>query len=105
MALLVGFVHYVHSIFVAELVPAWVVGVVAGADKVYVSLFHQLQVLAHHGFGQGAAGAGVVLVAVHAFELDHLAVYLEEFPVNLYRPESGLIAEKLGAVQGYFHLI
>ena len=105
VALLVGLVHHVHSVFVAELVPARVVGVMAGAYKVYVGLFHQFQVLAHYGFGEGAAGAGVVLVAVHAFELDHLAIHFEEFAVYFYCPESSCVTEAFRTVQGNFHRI
>ena len=105
VAFLVGFVHHVHSVLVAELVPARVVGVVAGADQVYVGLFHQFQVLAHEFLGHGPAGAGMVFVAVHALQLNHLAVYLEEFAVNFNGAESGLVMEGLRALKCYCNVV
>ena len=105
MAFLVGFVHYVHSVFVAELVPARVVGIVACAHHIDVGLLHKFKVAAHQVFGNRPSGPWMVFVAVHAFHLDNLSVDFEEFAVHLNGAEAGLVAEGFGAVKRYFHIV
>ncbi len=77
VAFLVGLVHHVHSIFVAQRVPIRVVRIVTGADEVDIALFDQLDV-ADHGLAIDLpARARMMLVPIDAFELYRPAVYQE----------------------------
>ena len=92
----VGFADDVEAVFVAELVEAWIVRVVGGADGVDVELLHELDVLSHGGFCDVVAGVGVVVVAVDAFNHDGLAVDEELAVFDL----GGFEADFLGVVVG-----
>ena len=74
VALVVSFVDDVEAVQVAELVEDGGIGIVAGADRVEVVLFHHLHVRLHLFDADGVAGDGIGIVAVHAAELDGLAV-------------------------------
>ena len=96
----VGFVNQVDAIPVAQIVPARVVGVVAGAHGVDVELFHQLNVLDHGLHSDRVARVGIVLVPVHASEQNRHAVdvYLPVFDLDL--PEADLAALDFQNVAG-----
>ena len=64
VALQVRLVEDVEPVLVTEVVEPWVVRVVGRPDGVDVVALHQLDVLAHHGHGDGAAPVGVEVVAV-----------------------------------------
>ncbi len=70
----VGFVNDIKPIFVAQLVPAAVVGIMAGTHGVDIKLLHQLDVGHHRGFGDSLAQFVVVIVAINAFHQDRLTV-------------------------------
>ena len=74
MAFDVGLGHHVEAVSVAEVVPAAVVGIVAGADGVDVELLHQPDVLNHAVDADHVAAVGVELVAVGALDEHGLAV-------------------------------
>ncbi len=68
------FVHQVEAEFVAQVIPAGIVRIVAGTDGVEIELFHRENIAAHIVFRQGPASFGVELVAVDATEHEALAV-------------------------------
>ena len=70
----VGFGDHVKAIFVAEVIPEVVVGVMAGADSVDVVLLHDPDVLQHAFGGEVIAAVGVHLMPIDPFDEDGLAV-------------------------------
>ena len=70
----VRLVHDVDAVAVAQVVPALVVGVVAGAHGVEVVPLQQKDVALHLRDGERLSRALVVLVAVHAVDVDAPAV-------------------------------
>ena len=86
----------VDAVLVAQLVPARVVGVVAGPHVVAVALLEHLQVADHPLFADVVAGVGPVLVAVGALELDRHAVDREDAALDLDLAEPGPAGEDFG---------
>ena len=64
----------IETILVAEVIPARVIAVVAGAYGVHVQLLHNLDVLNHAFYADDVAAVGVELVAVGTLDEDGLAV-------------------------------
>ena len=91
--LAVGFVHDVHAHGVAQLIPAWTVGIVAEAHGIDVGGFHQLQVFLHQLFSHHAGTVGVVLVAVDTANLDGLSVDEQLASLNADGAETNLLAD------------
>ena len=98
MALHISFGYEVDSVLIAELVPAVVVRIMAGAYCVDVELLHQLDILYHPGLAHGIAPVRVELVAVGTLEEywlavdEHLCVpdfYLAESYLNRYGFAAG----------------
>ena len=73
----VAFVVYVEAKGIAELIELTRLGIVAGADGVDVGLPHEEKVLEDVLLGCIMTGVGVMLMEVHALELDGLAVHEE----------------------------
>ena len=65
------------AVLVAEVVEVWVVAVVRRAHMVDVGAFHHHHLLLHLPAGDGMAALWIGLVAVHAFQLQWLAVHQE----------------------------
>ncbi len=84
----VRLVDHVEAIFVAEIVPARIVGVVAGTHGVEVEALHQQDVLDHRRHTDRVARVGVVLVAVRAAEVDRHAVDEDLAAADLHLAEA-----------------
>ena len=89
---------YVDAVAVAEVVPAVVVGIVAGADGVDVVQLEEGDVLDHALHRDGAAVVGVALVAVDALDLDRLAVDVEGVADDLLLLEAHLLRADVAAL-------
>ena len=74
MGFQVGFVPDVQAEFVADIVEARVIGVVAGAYGVEVVALHHQGIFQHIFVGHSFAVFLVVIVAVGPFDVNHLAV-------------------------------
>ena len=74
MALKVRLSCEVDTILVAQVIPARVVGIVAGAHGIDVQLLHNLDVLDHALHRDDIATVGVEFVAVGTFYQDGLTV-------------------------------
>ena len=74
VALDVGLVVHVEAVFIAQLVETAILRIVAEAHAVDVVLLHQFKVLTHQLLGHIVSGGGIVLMDVHAFQLDGLSV-------------------------------
>ena len=91
VALYVGLGGEVDAVFVAELVPARVIGVVAGTHGVDVVLLHDLDVLYHALHRDNVSAVGVHLVAVGAFDKYRLAVDKELGVLDFHLAEARLL--------------
>ena len=74
VAFQIGLVHHVDAVFIAQVVPAALVGVMAGAYRINVVAPEGLDGGSHVGFGDSTAPLGVPFVPVDAVEHDALAV-------------------------------
>ena len=86
----VGFVDYIQAVFIAELVPARVVGVMAGAHSVHIIEFHQPDVVEHGSLANYMACQWIVFVAVDAPQQHCLTIYQQLTIFNFDISKSGL---------------
>ena len=70
----IGLVEHVDAIAVAEVVPARIIGIMAGANGVDIGALHQGDVLKHAAEGEGVTGVRINLVPVHAAQANGLAI-------------------------------
>ena len=73
--LYVGFVYHVKAVAVAELIPARVVGIVAGAYCVDTQLLHYADVAQHLLRSHAVGAVGAHFVTVHALDEYRLPVH------------------------------
>lgn len=101
----VGFVDEVDAVFVAQIIPHWVVGIMCGTNGVNVEFFHEKDVVEIRLIIDRFAQAFVVVVSVDASHEHGLAVD-EQFAVfDFYTPKpnpaSGVFDSfAFGVVQG-----
>ena len=81
-------------LFRSEVIPGGVVGVVAVAHAVEVVQLHQADILQHGGYTDGAAGVGIVFVAVDAAEEHCLSVDELHAVLHLHGAESEAVDRK-----------
>ena len=93
VALEVGFCHEVDSVLVAKVVPAWVIGVMAGAHSVEVELFEHCYVLCHALQAHHVAAIGVYLMAVGTLEEYGFAIDQNLVALVLHAAESHLLGD------------
>ena len=78
VTLLIGFVHHVDAIAVAELVEVFTVGIMRGAQEVDVRLLHQCDVLFVGGIIDITTCHWMVVVTVHTTQFHVLPVNFED---------------------------
>ena len=93
----VGLVVDVQAVFITEVVPIGIVGVVRCPHSVDVVRFHQPDVLEHRFARHHVSRFEVVLVAVHAFDEDGLAVDQQLLVPNLDLSKSNAFPDGLDA--------
>ena len=76
----IGFVDQVETVFVAKVVPARIVRIMARTNRVDIERLHERDILKHAFFGERVAGERMMLVPVDALYEDRLVVD-EEFSV------------------------
>ena len=96
MALLVGLVHDIHAIAVAEFVEIGTVRVVACAQEVDVGTLHESYVLLVGGVVDIPSCARMVVVSVDTLQLHVLPVDLEYLAHDLRALHSEMVVEVLG---------
>ena len=74
MALNVGFIFKIDTVFVGQIVPIGVVAIVAVADVIDVGALHEHHFLLHLFTRDGMPAFGVGFVAVHPFHLDGASI-------------------------------
>ena len=86
----VRFIQHIKAVFVAEIVPAVIIRIVAGAHRVEIEPLHHADILHHRFERQRLAGARIVLVAVHAADDHPLAVDPQVAPDHFHPAEAHL---------------
>ena len=91
MALDIGLIDDVEPVAVAEVIPAGVVGVVATAHSINIEALHQEDVFEHERGADRAPRVGVVLMAIHPFDLHGHAIDRKDpaFPLDLAKAKAG----------------
>ena len=82
VALDVGLVHHIDAVFVAQVIPVGVVGVMAGAYGIDVVFQHDPDILLHYLFRNGIAVFRVGLMPVHAPEGNGLSVDADQVVIR-----------------------
>ena len=89
----VGFVDEVDSVFVAQLVPLRVVGIMRSAHGVDIVALHKFEILNHPPDRHSAPVVGIVFVAINAFDENRDPVH-EQLPAldfHLAKAEPALL--------------
>ena len=100
-------IHHIQSQAVAQFIPTAHIGIVAGADRIHIGLFHQQDILQHPLLTHHACRTRIVLMAVHSAKTDGITVD-QQLPVLyfyaaetyrlfhlLYGLSSGILQTKL----------
>jgi hypothetical protein len=92
----VGFVHYVKAVFIAEFVPAGMVGIMGRAHGVEVEALHQEDVLQHAFLRHVFAGSFIVLMPVYPVKQHRCTIHQHPAAVDLHLPEAHFATPHLG---------
>ena len=95
VALLVGLSRNVETVLVAEVVPAWIIGIVTSAHGVDVEPLHDLDILKHALRCDNITTIRVHLVAVGTFDIYGLAIDEKLTVLDLYLAEAHLLRNDL----------
>ena len=66
----VRFIDNIEPVFVTQVIPAAVIGIMRISNTIDVEALHQLNVLNHPGYRNGSSGVWIVFVAIHPKKLD-----------------------------------
>ena len=88
----------IESIFIAEVIPARVIAVVASAHAVHVQLFHNLDILNHALDADDIATVGIQFMTVSTLDEDGLAVDEQLATLNLDVAETYALGGSLDEV-------
>ena len=90
VTLLVGFCYEVDSVFVAEIIPAWVIRIVAGTNGVDVQALHDLDVLNHAFQAYYISSVWVDFMTVGTLDEYRLAIHEELLVLDFHLAETYL---------------
>ncbi len=91
----IGFCCYINTIFVAEVVPARIIGIVASTNSIYVELLHHLDVLNHAFYTDYITAIRVEFVAVGTLDEHWLSVYEELLVFDFNLAETYILRNAL----------
>ena len=90
VTLLVSLSYHIDTILIAELVPAWIVRIVAGTDSVDIQALHNLDVLNHALHAQYITSIRVNLMTVGTLDKHRLTVDKELLVLDFHLAETYL---------------
>ena len=64
----------IDTVFVAEVIPAWIIGIMAGAHGIDVELLHDADILNHALYADDVAAVGVELMTVGTLDENRRAI-------------------------------
>ena len=95
VALDIGFSSDVNAIDVAELIPTWVVRIVAGAHGIHIELLHHLDVLNHAVNTHDIATIGVEFMTVNTLDKHGLSVHEQLGILDFHLAETYMLRDAL----------
>ena len=98
VALHIGLRHQIEAILVAHAGKQRRIGIVTGANGVDVVLLHQHQILEHLLLAHCAAKDRIAVMAVHAAELDGLAIELHHAVLHMDLPQADVFTDGFAIV-------
>ena len=101
VALDIGLGRQIEAVLVAEVVPAGIVGIVAGAYGIDIQIFHDLDILDHALYGDNVSAIGIEFMTIGTLDEDRLSVDEQLAALDLDMTEAyalGNHLEHLGAL-------
>ncbi len=74
MAFLIGLCHHIKSIFVTQIIPDRIVGIVTSTNSINIKSLHQLDVLYHSITTDNISTVGIHLMSVDTFNVNRLSI-------------------------------
>ena len=93
----------VESVFVAEVVPTWIIRIVAGTYSVDVQLLHNLDILNHTVNRYNVTTIRIQFVAVGTLNQNRLSVHQQLSALNLNVAETYTLFDYLGSLSTLLH--
>ena len=90
VALLVSLSNHIDTILIAELIPAWIIRIVAGTDSVDIQALHNLDILNHALHAQYVTSIWVNLMTVGTLDKHRLTVDKELLVLDFHLAETNL---------------
>ena len=91
----VGFIHHIQAEFRAKLIPRIIIRIVAVAHTVQIELLHQLNIVYHGSYADGASFVRIVFVTVHSLKEHRFSVNHLHAVAHLHRAETKKLGERL----------
>ena len=98
MTLLISFSRHIDTVFVAQIVPNGVVGIMAGANSVDVQAFHNLNILNHSLTAYHVAAIGVQFMAVSTLDENGLPVHEQLGILDFNLAETNLLGDNFNGL-------
>ena len=95
VSLKIGLGHQINTIFITQVIPAWVIGIVAGTDRIDIHLFHDSDILNHTLQRNHISAVGVHLMTVGTLYKDRLTIDQQLAVTYLHLTESHLLRNDL----------
>ena len=73
----VGFIFQVDTVFIAEVVPVWIIGIMRISYMIDIGAFHDHDLFCHSFATDGMTGFGRTLVPINAFQFHRFIVYIK----------------------------
>ena len=93
----------IDSVLIAEVIPAWIVGIVTGTYSVNVQLLHNLDILNHAVYTHDVATVGIQLVAVGTLNQYRLSVHQQLSALNLNVAEAHFLLDDLSGLSAFLN--
>ena len=95
MRLQISLRHNIESVFITELIPVVIIGVVAGTHSVHVQLLHHQHILTHTLTRDIIAAIGIHLMAICTLNENRLTID-EQLPIrHTHIPKAYTLADDL----------
>ena len=95
VAFLVGLSGDIETIFVTEVIPAWIVGIVTGTHRIDVQPFHDLDILNHAVEGDDISSVGIHFVAVSTLDEHGLSIDEQLTVFDFHLAETDFLRDDL----------
>ncbi len=95
VALLIGLSSDIETIFITEVIPAWIVGIVTGAHCIDIQTLHNLNILYHAVDRDDISAVGIHLVAVCTLDEHRLSIDEKLAVLDFHLAEARFLRDDL----------